>query len=1134
MLEDELVRIIGRGRSRRWFLRNSARGAVAAGAAVAGGTGVLYHDKEDNWFNFLQRLAGRKWREKRDIMEFLPSYISRGEIVSRVRKYNEKNGAAEEGEKLDLPTSNGFELSYYAEKRDEDGNVVGYVLVDGENPDVGYKDMNERYRWVVDGLVAVEDKNFPLHDGISPRKTWNAVLQMALKRSRSVPGGSTLTQSIVGDLNDRYPGISGVEEKKTKILDATALEDYLQEKYESLLAQMVTGGVNEEDKGEVEDVEDRLTLEEKEYVELFKSDSLIYNREGEIVLRDIVRRLRKDEILLLGLNNAKFHYDKKVGYNNAIEDIFSHMDQYFEEGRRTLGNLLEGAVAGSESDIDSVNRLAVMQAMLARAYKRPSEYLNWPKRYVKAKVRKNDAEEELAKGKLPEGRRQELSDIISWCESEIEATRVDDDHGKYAGKTSRLGRILAQKDKTGDGFLWKTAYGTHYALVMMKRHGYLPDEFNLVHDSETISVAEFEMEVEEVKNILEEEIEKGVRFKDVERGIDEWYRESSDTDLEGMTELVLSQLKRGGLKVVIGYDAELTDALYFGLNAGWNQYRGREDIHDIKEDEVDNKVARAGIVMDGFGVERAIVGDWEYKKNTAPAGEEANGRQWDFTRRQKVAMGSTVKPIHLALAVGEGVVGKDDFVFAEESIYPNNEGDYYRTNLITNSGEIPSTAGVYFKGIKFGWIGDTIRKSVNTCAVTIYRALRKKLDSKGGYYKVFRRLFGEPLIECYSGRGLETSEELQVADELAYGEAAVTLEDLARVHQIFNEAEGKRLGQVPKRVHRILMVTDKDNNVLYRADIGRGSFITAVDDDSAGFVREVMRGGLRERDGIVGHGAGNEEIGVEGNPVITPDGTAYGTANTARTDYIPGLFMKTGTQAGEKGGLAVMGDGKYIVSVMFKNKDESDKRRLNGANAMRAAGFTHVKKQKVDLNKVLDEYKLMLDEVEDSVRYKVEGEGDLEFDKEYGRGVYRREYQKGDLERYGMEKPVEDVVEPENLGFRARTMQEILRDLGVPLIEEVPMVRFYMRGRHRRYELERMLLNCQLVLDGCRRMRRSSYSGRANAIADKVNDYKAAIGSAIYQDNLNIMSGRERYRADDLKVREERSSTPVAGILHKA
>src|SRR6187399_2026974 len=77
----------------------------------------------------------------------------------------------------------------------DDGTLMGkYYLEKGNRSNVDYKDIS---KYVVDGLVATEDKRFYHHSGIDFKGTLRAVMLLGTEG-----GGSTLTQQLAKALLD--------------------------------------------------------------------------------------------------------------------------------------------------------------------------------------------------------------------------------------------------------------------------------------------------------------------------------------------------------------------------------------------------------------------------------------------------------------------------------------------------------------------------------------------------------------------------------------------------------------------------------------------------------------------------------------------------------------------------------------------------------------------------------------------------------------------------------------------------------------------------------------------------------------------------------------------------------------------
>ena len=59
------------------------------------------------------------------------------------------------------------------------------------------KKISEISKYVQDGYIAVEDKNFKSHHGIDYLATVRAGIKLVLNRGKATQGGSTITQQLV-------------------------------------------------------------------------------------------------------------------------------------------------------------------------------------------------------------------------------------------------------------------------------------------------------------------------------------------------------------------------------------------------------------------------------------------------------------------------------------------------------------------------------------------------------------------------------------------------------------------------------------------------------------------------------------------------------------------------------------------------------------------------------------------------------------------------------------------------------------------------------------------------------------------------------------------------------------------------
>jgi penicillin-binding protein 1A len=75
----------------------------------------------------------------------------------------------------------------------KDGKLVGEV----NSGSYQYKKISEISKYVQDGYIAIEDKNFKAHHGIDYLATARAGIKLVLNRGRATQGGSTITQQLV-------------------------------------------------------------------------------------------------------------------------------------------------------------------------------------------------------------------------------------------------------------------------------------------------------------------------------------------------------------------------------------------------------------------------------------------------------------------------------------------------------------------------------------------------------------------------------------------------------------------------------------------------------------------------------------------------------------------------------------------------------------------------------------------------------------------------------------------------------------------------------------------------------------------------------------------------------------------------
>ena len=75
----------------------------------------------------------------------------------------------------------------------KNGKLIGEV----NSGSYQYKKISEISKYVQDGYIAVEDKNFKSHHGIDYLATVRAVIKLVLNRGKATQGGSTITQQLV-------------------------------------------------------------------------------------------------------------------------------------------------------------------------------------------------------------------------------------------------------------------------------------------------------------------------------------------------------------------------------------------------------------------------------------------------------------------------------------------------------------------------------------------------------------------------------------------------------------------------------------------------------------------------------------------------------------------------------------------------------------------------------------------------------------------------------------------------------------------------------------------------------------------------------------------------------------------------
>ena len=75
----------------------------------------------------------------------------------------------------------------------KNGKLIGEV----NSGSYQYKKISEISKYVQDGYIAVEDKNFKSHHGIDYLATVRAGIKLVLNRGKATQGGSTITQQLV-------------------------------------------------------------------------------------------------------------------------------------------------------------------------------------------------------------------------------------------------------------------------------------------------------------------------------------------------------------------------------------------------------------------------------------------------------------------------------------------------------------------------------------------------------------------------------------------------------------------------------------------------------------------------------------------------------------------------------------------------------------------------------------------------------------------------------------------------------------------------------------------------------------------------------------------------------------------------
>lgn len=94
----------------------------------------------------------------------------------------------------------------------KNGKLIGEV----NSGSYQYKKISEISKYVQDGYIAVEDKNFKSHHGIDYLATVRAGIKLVLNRGKATQGGSTITQQLVKNsflsqekhLQERLPSFS--------------------------------------------------------------------------------------------------------------------------------------------------------------------------------------------------------------------------------------------------------------------------------------------------------------------------------------------------------------------------------------------------------------------------------------------------------------------------------------------------------------------------------------------------------------------------------------------------------------------------------------------------------------------------------------------------------------------------------------------------------------------------------------------------------------------------------------------------------------------------------------------------------------------------------------------------------------
>lgn len=132
------------------------------------------------------------------------------------------NSLLEEGNKLiESIDENTFTKREDTQIYDCNGELISEINVTNYQ----YVPISDISPYLVDGYVAVEDRNFYEHHGVDPKAIARVAVSLVLNRGKITQGGSTITQQVIK--NNLISNKSTIERKIIEILIAGKLEDKL-------------------------------------------------------------------------------------------------------------------------------------------------------------------------------------------------------------------------------------------------------------------------------------------------------------------------------------------------------------------------------------------------------------------------------------------------------------------------------------------------------------------------------------------------------------------------------------------------------------------------------------------------------------------------------------------------------------------------------------------------------------------------------------------------------------------------------------------------------------------------------------------------------------------------------------------